>query len=88
MAQRTFVITLINALVNLHQLVGATVQAKPFDDPALKHTTHIGVIDEVKLNAYGTWVRFQTDALVGKKWIKLDRVMGFAHAAESQTTAA
>ena len=74
----TLVITPIHPLVNLDQLVGATVQAKPFDDPVFKHETYIGEITEVKLNKLGTFVHFETPALVGKKWIRLSKVVGFA----------
>lgn len=88
MPQDTLVIIPLTALVNLDTLIGATVQAKPFDDPVFKHDTYIGTIDEVKINASGTWVRFQTDALVGKKWIKLNRVVGFVHTEGIEKTAA
>jgi hypothetical protein len=81
--QDTLVITPIKSLVNLDALVDATVQAKPFDDPAFKDEMHIGTIDEVKLNKSGTWVHFHTAALVGKKWIRLNRVVGFAHFVEN-----
>ena len=79
MPQDTLVITPVGTLVNLDTLIGATVQAQPFDDPVFKDDTYIGVIDEVKLNKFGTFVHFQTPALVGKKWIKLNRVIGFAY---------
>lgn len=86
--QDTLVITPVQPLVNFDTLIGAAVVAKPFDDPVFKNETHVGTIDEVKINKFGTFVRFQTDALVGRKWIKLDRVIGFVHSEESQTTAA
>lgn len=81
-------ITPVTPLVNLDVLVGATVQAMPMDDPVFKHETYVGVIDEVKLNKWGTFARFATPDLVGKKWIRLEKIIGFVHTAESQTTAA
>jgi hypothetical protein len=86
--QDTLVITPLTALVNLDTLIGATVQAKPFDDPVFKDDTYIGVIDEVKLNKFGTFVHFRTDVLVGKKWIKLSKVVGFVYYAETQKATA
>ncbi len=87
MQQDVLIITPVTPLVNLHSLVGATVQAAPMDDPVFRHETYIGTIDEVKLSKWGTHVRFQSDALVGKKWIRLEKVLGFAHFAETQKTA-
>jgi hypothetical protein len=77
--QGTLVITPVTPLVNLDTLIGATVQASVFDDPVFKHDLYIGTIDEVKLNKFGTFVHFETPALVGKKWIKLSKVIGFAY---------
>jgi hypothetical protein len=81
--QDTLVITPLGKLVNLDALIGATVQAKPFDDPVFKHETYIGTIDEVKLNRAGTWIHFKTGDLVGAKWVKLNKVVGFAHFAQN-----
>jgi hypothetical protein len=81
--QEIVVITPIKKLVNLDQLVGATVQAYVFDDPVFKHETYIGTIDTVKLNKWGTFVHFKTGDLVGAKWIRLEKVIGFVHFAET-----
>lgn len=85
--QGVLIITPVTPLVNLDGLIGSTVQAKPFDDPIFRSETYIGVIDEVKLNKLGTFVHFQTPDLVGKKWIPLHKVTGWAHFAETQKTA-
>lgn len=80
------VITPVTPLVNLETLIGATVQATVFDDPVFKHETYIGEITEVKINKFGTFVYFKTPELVGGKWIKLSRVIGFAHYEEQEIT--
>lgn len=84
--QDTLVITPFT-LVNYDQLIGAQVAAKPLDD-LRKNEVFIGEISEVKINALGTFAKFKSPALVGSKWIKLDRIVGFAHIEESKTTAA
>lgn len=86
--QDTLVITPLGKLVNLDALVDATVQAAPFDDPVFQGETYIGTIDEVKLTRKGTFVHFITPDLVGAKWIKLNKVIGFAHFAETQKATA
>lgn len=85
--QDEVIITPLKKLVNLNQLIGAQVQAAPFDDPVFKHEKYIGTIDTVKINKHGTYVHFKTDALVGSKWIKVSRVIGFVHFAETQKAA-
>lgn len=84
----TLVITPVTALVNLDVLIGATVQVTVFDDPVFEDETYIGEISEVKLNKRGTFVYFKTPDLVGGKWIKINRVIGFAHFAETQKATA
>jgi hypothetical protein len=85
---QAFVVTPLYPLVNLDVLIGATVQAAPMDDPLYKHETYIGTIDAVKINKWGTFVHFKTEALVGAKWIKLAKVIGFAHYAPAETAKA
>lgn len=80
------VITAVTA-VNLDVLIGSTVQAMPMDDFLFRHETYVGTISEVKLNKHGTFVYFKTPDLVGGKWIKINRVIGFAHFAQTQKTA-
>jgi hypothetical protein len=73
----------IGKLAHIGQLVDALVQAEPFDDVVFRHQRYVGTIDEVKINRMGTFVHFKTDQLVGKKWIPLHKVQGFAHYEES-----
>jgi hypothetical protein len=68
----------IGPLLHLAQLVDACVQAEVFDDPMYRHERYVGVIDEVKINCAGTFVHFIAPDLVGAKWIRLNRVIGFA----------
>lgn len=78
----TLVITPIGPIVNLTQLVDVTVAATPLDD-LRKHEIYVGFVDEVKVNRMGTFVRFQCDTLVGKKWIPVSKLVGYAHVAET-----
>lgn len=76
--QGTLVITPFT-LVNDDQLIGAQVQATVYDCAPFSYEKFVGIVTEVKLNKYGKFAYFKTPALVGGKWIKVDRIVGFAH---------
>jgi len=85
--QQTLVVTPLGNLSNMMQLVGAQVQSEVFDDPLYRHELYVGTIDQVKMSRAGTFVRFQSDALVSKKWVALHRVKGWAHYKTEKATA-
>lgn len=76
---QVLVVEPLGKLRDLSQLVGALVQSEVFDDPLFRHDRYVGTIDAVKINRMGTFVHFETDKLVGKKWVPLHKVQGFAH---------
>lgn len=84
-------ITALPAIVNPTQLVNVWAVAELFDDPVYRHERYLGTIDEVKINARGTFVRFKPEAgpckIVGKKWLPLHKILGLA-AYETQTAIA
>lgn len=73
-----YTITPLGPIINLSQLVDVTVQARPLDD-LYKNETYVGVIDEVKVNRFGTFAHFKGEGLNLAKWIKIDRIDGYAH---------
>lgn len=83
----SYVITPIGPIVNLDVLIDAQVQATVYDCAPFRYQKFVGTITEVKLNKYGTFVYFKTPDLVGGKWIKLDRVLGYAHTEEPEPAA-
>lgn len=76
---QVLVVEPLGKLRDLSQLVGALVQSEVFDDPLFRHDRYVGTIEAVKLNRAGTFVHFKTDKLVGRKWVPLHKVQGFAH---------
>lgn len=65
-------------LVNDDQLIEAQVAATPLDD-LRKHEVFVGIVTSVTTNKWGKFAYFKTPDLVGGKFIRIERILGYAH---------
>jgi hypothetical protein len=78
------IVTPVDATTDPSTFINALVVACPLDDPYYRHDRYLGTVTAVKtMQRGGVYVRFITDdshgeALVGSKWIAVNRIRGFA----------